>query len=227
VDLLEAACGLTRASVIADIGAGTGILTALLARNGNETFAIEPNGAMRDACVKLLTDCANVHVRDGRAEETGLPDHCIDIVAAGQAFHWFEPHQTRAEFVRILKPGGSCVLIWNVRERTSTPFLADYEALLQRYGTDYREVSEQHANADALARFFAPNGYRTATFPNHQPADAAAVRGRLLSSSYVPNVGGPNFEPMLVELDEIFHRHAKDGRVTFEYVTTVCYGRLG
>src|SRR5262249_53819214 len=154
----------------------------------------------------LLTDYPNVHIRDGRAENTGLPDHRIDIVVAGQAFHWFEPQQTRAEFVRILKPGGWCVLIWNVRELSSTPFLADYEALLQRYGTDYREVREQDANAQALASFFSPNAYRTATFPNHQPADAAAVRGRLLSSSYVPNVGDPNFEPMLAALDEIFHR---------------------
>jgi SAM-dependent methyltransferase len=226
IDLLESECGLTPASTIADVGAGTGILTTLFARNGNEVFAIEPNAAMREACEILLREYPNVHVSDGRAEATGLSGKSADIVAAGQAFHWFEPVETRAEFERILRPRGWCVLIWNVRERASTPFLTDYESLLLRYGIDYREVSEQHANAESLATFFG-GGYRTARFPNHQQADAAGARGRLLSSSYMPTAGHPDFEPMLASLDDVFLRHARDGRVTFEYLTTVCYGQLG
>ena len=45
--------------------------------------------------------------------------------------------RARREFVRILKPGGWLVLLWNERLTDSTPFLRDYEQLLLTYGTDY------------------------------------------------------------------------------------------
>ena len=74
------------------------------------------------------------------AEDTTLSDRSVDFVTAGQGFHWFDAGKARREFARVLKPGGSVVLIWNSRRKDGKPFLVAYENLLRVYGTDYREV---------------------------------------------------------------------------------------
>ncbi len=91
----------------------------------------------------------------GTAEETTLRSASVDFVTAAQAAHWFDLPRARAEFVRILKPGGWCVLIWNERRTASTPFLRDYEQLLLTYGTDYKEVRHERTTA-IIHDFFAP-----------------------------------------------------------------------
>ncbi|HYN24061.1 MAG TPA: class I SAM-dependent methyltransferase, partial [Pyrinomonadaceae bacterium] len=135
IDLLRADCGLTEASVIADVGSGTGILSELFLKNGNTVYGVEPNAQMRTAAESLLSDYRRFNSIDGTAESTNLKSDSIDFVTAAQAFHWFEPKKTRAEFARILKPGGWVALIWNERRLDSTPLLRAYEQLLLRYGT--------------------------------------------------------------------------------------------
>ena len=102
--------------VVADIGSGTGILTELLLREGCEVFAVEPNSAMRDKAEVLLGHLDRFHSIAARAEDTMLPDGSVDLIAIGQAFHWFELAPTRIEFLRILKPGGYLCLVWNSRD---------------------------------------------------------------------------------------------------------------
>ena len=103
--LLQDKCGMTGASAIADVGSGTGILTELLLQNGNRVFAVEPNRDMRAAAELLLGKHPNFTSIDGTAEATTLPDQSVEVITAGQAFHWFDREPTRREFVRILKPG--------------------------------------------------------------------------------------------------------------------------
>ena len=105
LDLLKAECGLTPASVIADIGSGTGILTRLFLGNGNHVFGVEPNQAMREAGEQLLADFGGFVSVAATAEETTLPDRSADFVTAGQAFHWFNLARTRPEFARDLEAG--------------------------------------------------------------------------------------------------------------------------
>lgn len=224
---LREICGLSAASVVADIGSGTGILTELFLRHGNEVYGVEPNREMREAGERLLAGFARFHSVDARAEATGLGDASVDLVAAGQAFHWFDPDKARAEFRRILKPGGWTALIWNERKESGTPFLEDFEALLRRYGTDYAEVSRARVGTAAIARFFGAGGCATRTFANAQEFDLAGLRGRLLSSSYAPAAGHPDHEPMLAELERVFRARRTGGRVTMEYETTVRCGRPG
>lgn len=111
--------------VIADVGAGTGISTELLLRAGCEVMAVEPNAEMRAAAENRLGHFPGFHGVDGSAEATTLQDQSVDMVVAAQAFHWFHPERTRAEFSRILKPGAPVVLIWNESRVDSTPFLRD------------------------------------------------------------------------------------------------------
>ena len=148
----------------------------------------------------------------GSAEATTLPDASVDFVTAAQAAHWFDRPRTRREFVRILKPQGWLVLLWNERLTDSTPFLRAYEQLLLDYGTDYADVRHERTT-DAVNEFFDPAPYQERTFPMRQEFDYAGLEGRLLSSSYAPGPGHPKHEPMLQELRRIFDAHAAGGQV--------------
>ncbi len=224
--VLRGQCGLTRGSIIADVGSGTGMLSELFLRNGNVVFGVEPNGAMRGAAERLLSSYKRFRSLPGRAEATGLEDRCVDFVTAAQAFHWFDREAARREFARILRPGGWVVLVWNERETTLSPFLAAYERFLQQYGTDYRQVDHRRIDADVLAAFYHPGSCSLKVFPNRQELDLEGLKGRVLSSSYIPSPGDPTFEPMLAELEGIFRDFAEGSRVVFEYRTLLYYGRL-
>jgi SAM-dependent methyltransferase len=228
IETLQNECGLTPASVIADIGSGTGLLSLLFLRLGCRVYSIEPNAEMRGAGERLLADFPNFHSRDGSAEATGLGDASVDFATAGQAFHWFDPPRAREEFRRILKPGGWVVLVWNERRLDSTPFLREYEALLQQYGTDYNQINHRNVeeNPETIPAFFG-GPYKIARFDNVQVFDFAGVRGRLESSSYVPEKDHPNYQPMLAELRRIFDSHEKNGTVDVEYDTRLFFGQLG
>lgn len=217
--------GLGPASVVADVGSGTGISSEFLLRTGCEVYAVEPNAEMRGAAEKRLAGERRFHSVAGRAEATTLPAASVDLVAAGQAFHWFDRALTRAEFVRILRPGGQVALFWNSRLTEENSLLKAYDDLLHRFGTDYGEVDHTKLRGKPLARFF-DGPYESWTFPNHQDFDLEGFRGRLLSSSYTPRPGHPDHEPMLAELRRIFDEHQEDGRVRLVYDTELYLGRL-
>ena len=225
-DLLAAECGLRAGSIVADVGSGTGLLAELFLRRGCQVYCVEPNPEMRAAGERLLGDRAGFVSVDGTAEATTLPDRSVEFVTAGQAFHWFDRGRARAEFARILRPGGWAALVWNDRRVATTPFLTAYERLLQTYAVDYAQVNHKLVDDAAIGAFFAPGGFRAATFENRQVLDLAGAQGRLLSSSYTPEPGHPGYAPMLAELRKIFDAHQSGGQVAFDYDTIVYYGRL-
>lgn len=226
VSLLERECGLTPASRVADIGSGTGLLSRLLLDHGNPVFGVEPNTEMREAGETLLADCPRFTSVAASAEATTLATASIDLIVAGQAFHWFERIAARREFVRVLRPGGFVALIWNERLVDASPFLREYEQLLCDYSLDYRAVDHRNVDEAVLGEFFAPAGFRAAGFPFRQVFDLEGLRGRTMSASYMPEPGHPRFEPMIDALTACFVRHAEHGTVDFEYSTRVFYGRL-
>jgi ubiquinone/menaquinone biosynthesis C-methylase UbiE len=225
LELLRQECGLKPEHVVADIASGTGAFTKLLLESGNSVIAVEPNAAMREAGMQLLRGFDKLTSLAGTAEATTIPSTSVNFVTAAQAAHWFDQDRARAEFSRIVKPNGWCVLIWNERRTDSTPFLRDYEQLLLAYGTDYKEVRHERTTT-IIHEFFAPAPYREATFELSQEFDFEGLAGRLLSSSYAPLVGHQNHEPMMQELKTIFAAHARQNSVKFEYETRVFYGNL-
>jgi SAM-dependent methyltransferase len=227
IDLLRAECGLRSESVIADVGSGTGILTKLFLDDGNFVYGVEPNAAMREAGEEFLAAYPKFCSVAATAEATTLPDGSVDGVTAGQAYHWFDPPQARAEFLRILRPGGWVAVIWNERSKNLNLFAEEYEGLLRTYGTDYARVSETYPEATGMAELFGPGKFTHRVFANAQVMDFDALSGRLRSSSYSPAPGHANYKPMLARLREIFDAHAENGRVRFEYATHVYCGRLG
>jgi SAM-dependent methyltransferase len=223
LDVLRRETGLHPAHAVADLGSGTGISAGLFLRAGHTVYAVEPNREMREAAEALLRGTRGFHSVAGSAEATTLASASVDYVVAAQAFHWFDAPAARKEAARILRPGGWAVLLWNARRLDATPFLRDYEALLQEFGTDYREVRHENVGADRLAAFFG-GAYERQTLPSGQRFGLDGLRGRLLSSSYTPPPDDPRHAPMLRALERIFHAHAAAGEVRFEYDTQVYFG---
>lgn len=226
IDLLELQCGLSPGSTIADIGSGTGILAELLLKRGCTVYAVEPNQAMREAAETSLSPYPNFTSVAGKAEATTLTQASVNLIVAGQAFHWFDQTRCKSEFLRILRPDGWVALIWNERNTTRTSFSIEYEDLLFQLGTDYATVDHRHVGDGAMNSFFGSGKWRTASFPNYQRFDFEGLRGRCLSSSYTPTPGTTECEALVSELQTLFNRHASDGSVTFEYSTKVFYGRI-
>jgi SAM-dependent methyltransferase len=225
--LLERALGLARSWVVADVGSGTGNLSALFLAHGNRVLAVEPNAEMRAAAERRFAAEPRFTSVSGRAEATTLPDACADLVVAGQAFHWFDVETARAELARVLRPPRRVALLWNVRDETATPFARAYERLLREQGTDYRPGFHGHADEEAIRRFLAPSEARVATLPNAQELDLEELRARAVSSSYLPAPGTAGHAPMLRALQALFVEHARAGRVRLGYETRIYSGELG
>lgn len=213
-------------SVIADIGSGTGISAEPFLKNGNVVYGVEPNKEMRDAAQKLLKTYTNFCSINATAEATLLPTEEIDLIIAGQAFHWFDKEKSKIEFKRILKPEGYVLLMWNDRRIDSTPFLKEYEDFIKRFAIDYLVVNHKNIDETIFDDFFGKENYKMKSFDNFQYFDVDGLKGRILSSSYMPDGGHKKFENMLCELEKIFSRFQENGKVTIEYDTKIYYGKL-
>ncbi len=225
IDLLKTECGLTPASVIADLGSGTGLLSEMFLKEGNRVFGVEPNAEMRAAGENVLAKYRSFVSVDATAEQTTLPDVSVDFVTVGQAFHWFNRDRTRVEFLRILKPNGWVVLVWNGFRVEKSPLIAGYQQIVLRYGTDYQEVRREIIRLD-IESFFAPGFCKCARFEYQQIFDFEGLKGRLLSASYAPQSDHHDFKSMLEDLRRLFEVTQKNGKVAFDYDTEVYYGKL-
>lgn len=226
IDYLYGELGFRESSTIADIGAGTGIFTHLLLERGSRVLAVEPNTDMRAAAEQALASYASFVPVDGAAERTQLDDHSVDFIVSAQAFHWFDLPLCKQEFHRILKPGGKAVLIWNRRTTSGSPFYAEYDGLLRKYGRDYEKVNHMNLRDDDFAGFFAESGYARMTFANQQTFDFEGLRGRVLSASYIPLPGEEGHEPLMTELRAYFDRYESEGKIVFHYTTELYVGEV-
>lgn len=208
--------GLRPGSIVADIGAGTGISTALLLDRGWKVMAVEPNDAMRQAMDRQLADRSGFSSVAGTAEATGLPEASVDAIFAAQAFHWFDPEAAGREFRRILRRPGHVGLIWNTRSLDASPFSRAYERLLTDWGTDYAKIRHRNLETQEIHAFLG-EGVDVRHFQNRQELDLEGLTSRLLSSSYTPAADSPRRAPMLEDMRRIFEEYREDGHVTLFY----------
>ncbi len=211
---------LTEDAVIADVGSGTGILAKLFLDNGNQVYGVEPNKDMREGAEKTLQGYTNFTSLDGSAESTGLEENSVDLITAGQAFHWFDVEESKREFKRILNSDGNVALIWNNRGKSGAEFNSNYENFILKYGIDYKEVRKNEKNVDLFFK------YQKETFDNFQDLDFASFKGRVLSSSYIPLVDNPIFPEMILELKTLFNKHQRNGIIRIEYDTEIYFGKV-
>lgn len=217
IPFIQQTTGLQKDPVIADIGSGTGIFSKMLLEHPYKVYCVEPNQQMREEAEKNLVRYPNFTSVNGKAEQTFLPGRSIDLITVAQAFHWMQPGEAKKEFLRILKPNGHIVLLWNIR-LTDTVFSQAFEELKIQFGTDYqatRMVKEKD-----IPGFFLPGSFLQKDFYQSQVLDYEGLKGQLLSTSYVPLTGTP-YEQMIVALEDLFDRYHENGSVKIEYETKV------
>ena len=224
IPYLEQTVGLNEKSIIADIGSGTGIFSALFLDAGYSVLAVEPNAAMRSLAIKNLQHCKGFQSIEGTAEETSLTSNSIDLITVAQAFHWFEPEAVKQEFKRILQPGGYVLLVWNILQ-TDTPFLKTYAALKNKYAE--QDAHPEQANPESVRQFFHPNPVLAHKIRNIQWRDAEGLKGLLLSSSKIPLPDDSRYANMITELETLSAQYAENGLLKMEYDTMLYLAQTG
>jgi MOSC domain-containing protein YiiM/SAM-dependent methyltransferase len=165
---------------VLDLAAGTGKLARQLVDTGAELVAVEPIAEMR---AKLESAVPTAEAIEGTAERIPLPNHSVDAVVVGQAFHWFDGVRAVSEIRRVLRPTGAVGLIWQARD-PNRPWLARLDEVIDR--TDdghprfrtgaWREAFDRTALFDPL---------EDATFDYVQRGTAETIVDRVASISYI------------------------------------------
>jgi SAM-dependent methyltransferase len=225
VETLARDHGLERASVIADIGSGTGNLSKLFIDNGNVVYAVEPNPDKRSKAESFFTATPSFVSVIGAAESTTLQDSIADFIIAGQAFHWFDKNKTRVEFERIIKEKGFVVLVWNKRNNTK-PMMQRYKELVTAYCPDYKKIGYTIYSKEELDLFFKPNRIETHTFEYHQVFSFDELTGRLRSSSYSPPESSDSYKELVKKLKKLFDEYEEQGTIRFEYTTDMYVSKI-
>ena len=220
VDRVVTEAGVKSGDPVADVGCGTGILTRMLAARGLEVVGIDPNPDMLE---EARAAGGGAEYREGDAESTGLADRSVALVTVAQAFHWFDLDPTLAELQRVLKPQGHVAAIWNIRGESG--FMAEYDALLRRFSSEYEVLESWETTLEELKRHPRVVGAREHRAEHAQHFDLDDLRGRAWSSSYVFR-GVKNREGFDAALEALFGTRARNGVIAFPYRTVALVFRI-
>lgn len=218
-------CGLTPEWTIADIGAGTGMLSDVFLAHGNRVIAVEPNPGMRAMCAELHAEELRLKIVDGTGEAIGLGDSSVEMVAVGRALHWFDVPRAMAEFRRILTPDGWVVIVAFGRSQTGREENTAFEEFLHE-----RAVNKVDMHA-ALAVYksvgdHVPRGFHheeihgTMSFPWNE------LLGIALSLSSAPRIDDERYPQYEQGLRAYFAHYAVDGVVSLDTRYWISAGRF-
>lgn len=177
------ALGIPDGSRVLDLAAGTGLLSGALADAGYDVVGVEPMPAMR---ARLAERLGERRALDGTAEAIPVPDGTVDAVTVADAFHWFDGPAAVAEIHRVLRPGGSAVLIFRETHWPDAP--AWWSRLRDRMTAmrgphPYFDDRDRDRDAFAAHGGFLPAEATTVDYP--KPTDPDGVLDYLRSISYV------------------------------------------
>jgi SAM-dependent methyltransferase len=211
-------------AAVADVGAGTGIFSRVLAGAGYAVLAVEPNASMRE---QAAAAGPRISIVEGRGEATNLPDASVDLITVAQAFQWLDRSKAQLEFRRIGRPGCRAAVLWNSREFAADDFMRGYHQMLLDVVPGYAPMRDGFWRSldQTVADFFAGHAARF-TFDNSVCVGLDALIGNLLSASYVPQEGDPGHGLVVRTARQLFERHQKVGTVSFRMKTVLYAGDL-
>lgn len=218
-------CNLNSKSLVADIGAGTGILTKQLLQNNLKVVGIEPNSDMRRILKKLEIN-KNFHAIEGTAENTNLENCSVDFIVVAQAFHWFNKEEFKKECKRILKPNGKVWILWNKLDETKEIVKAQKE-VDDKYTNKFGKVNNvlnATETEEQIQGFFKDNIYMKNVVDNPLINDKERFIGSNLSKSYSLKKEDENYDNYIKAFEEIFYKYSENGIVIIPNKT---YGYLG
>jgi len=215
--------GFEKDSIIADIGAGTGIFSRLMLERGSKVFCVEPNEDMRNASINDLSEFTNFISVNGNDKNTGLQDKSIDFVTAAQAAHWFDQQAFTMECQRILKSNGKILMVWNTRDYEHEIVIRDYE-IRNKYAVGDKKGMSNPTSEYSLSDvydYFKDGICEYKVFRNDLQFNRNNYIGRNLSASYAPREeSDPDiYRALTYELAKLFDEYSVDGILNYPHFT--------
>lgn len=217
---------LRQVGVVADIGAGTGMLAELFLHAGHRVIAVEPNDEMLTACREVAVRCSALEVVKGSAEATQLPDASVDLIAVGRAMHWFDWPRTHREFARILRPQGWVLIATNGHREHGGPIADVVAPLLKRWRRDAAGREMQPDSNDRLQGFLDTSTWQRGRLEDAIAMNFESLLGYAKSLSAMPRAGDAGYDEMLAELREVFERFQQGGILLLPRVCELFLGQL-
>jgi len=221
---LRATCNLSVGAVVADIGAGTGLLTQGLLQQGYRVVAVEPNPAMRKAADHFLGKSQGYRSVDGCAESIPLETSSVDLITAAQAFHWFEIERARAECLRVLRPKGQVALIWNDRV-LNDPLNIELNTIFAQFGGAKRAALVVHEERADVPKFFGATVPMEFSWHHEHSLNEGGLASLVFSRSYMPERDSPAGREVNLRVRQIFNRLSSAGLLAVQYRTVAMVGR--
>ena len=209
--------------IIADIGSGTGKLTASLLKRGHIVYAVEPNSSMRKKAEENLSHINTFFSVNGSAEKTNLLPNSIDCITVAQAFHWFNPELFQKECRCILKKDGEIVLLWNMRKLENETNKKWYDIFKQFCKTFQGFSSGMKKDDEKIKRFFY-QGYKTIIEESPIYVTKEQFIHRSLSSSYSLTKEDKKYNLYIDELENLFEEYQENGYLKIENETIAYIG---
>ncbi len=197
---------------VLELGAGTGKLTRVAAALGHDVHATDPDEAMLQI---LEREVPGVRTAQAGAEEIPLGDASVDVVMAGQAFHWFDLDRALPEVARVLRPGGRICIVWNFRNE-KIPWV-------RRLGTIIGTQEQDTDPAQALIFSELFGFVEDHEFTHWQGIDRESIQDLVLSRSNVAVLDEAGRAAKLAEVLAFYDEYGRgmDG-MQLPYVTR-CY----
>jgi SAM-dependent methyltransferase len=213
-------------AVVADIGAGTGMLAEIFLEAGHRVLAVEPNAEMLEACRALAAQYPALEVVEGTAEATTLPDASVDLIAVGRAMHWFDWPRAHREFTRILRPAGWVLNASNGHSDSGGPIPTRLAEILRKSRTDTAEADTTRDFEKRLQGFLDTSSWQRRTLHHSMTVDFPNLLGYAESLSAIPRPDDPGYHGMVTELRAVFEKYQQDGTLVTPLICNLHLGRL-